>query len=340
MPQKYALIIGNGRSGTNWLLSMLDASPKTHCRNEPHDIVTSPFHNLPSAQTLQADPNEMAERWEHFTTWTGTHMGERDHRIKFSKHHVYPLSQRLGVAYWPVRPKIRTALKLFHPSLRQGEWHMPWWIGSQRQLEQSYAIFKINDFRAWYTRWLLQERPQVPVVHLARHPGGQLNSGIKRFFSELSEPELAQEEQLYKGILKTAVALEPQWQDVFGNIDKMELIEAVAWFWRYNNEAIFESGKHYDNYMFITYEQLITDPISYAKRLYQHCNLDWNADIETAIMSGLSTSVWGKLSKDAQAIANSWKKSLDPNYQAIAARVLKGSTIEHFWDEARLSDVN
>ena len=39
----YALITGQGRSGTNWLLELFDASSKTFCRNEPDRLEGSPL---------------------------------------------------------------------------------------------------------------------------------------------------------------------------------------------------------------------------------------------------------------------------------------------------------
>jgi len=329
--QKYALIVGNGRSGTNWLLSMLDASPATHCRNEPHDISDSPFHDLPNPVQMQENPELMAKKWDDFATWTGRHMGERDHRIKAPKTHVHEMSQKLGVAYWPVRPKIRSALKLALPALRHGEWSMPWWIGSQNHLEKSYAVFKINDFRAWYVHWLLENRPQVPIVHLVRHPGGQLNSGINRFFSNLSEKEQEQERQLYTGILQTAIKLKPHWAEILGDPSNMELIEAVAWFWRYNNEEIFRIGKEYANYLFVTYEQVSQDPLSFAKQIYNFCDIPWEESTEASIKAGLSISMWGKLSAKPSEIAETWKTRLSPDYKDLADRVLKDSILEEYW---------
>lgn len=328
---RYALIVGNGRSGTNWLLSMLDASPETHCRNEPQDILTSPFHGLPQPEQIQDLPGVMSERWLNFAEWTGSHMGERDHRIKTPKHHVHVLSQQLGVAHWPVRPKIRKALKLVWPEFRQGEWSMPWWIGRQGKLSQAYGVFKINDLRAWYVQWLLANYPHLPIIHLVRHPGGQLNSGINRFFSHLSQHELKQEHHLYTGILRTAAKLDSSWQNIFGDINSMELIEAVAWFWRYNNEEILKVGRLHSNYMFLTYEQLTKNPLSYARKMYDFCKIPWSSEIEGRIKDGLSLSMWGQLSEKPSEIADSWKSKLDPRYQLLAIRVMKGSNLEKFW---------
>lgn len=330
--QGYSLVVGNGRSGTNWLLSMLDASHLTHCRNEPQDIVDSPFHLLPTRPQMTTNPGYMAERWDYFANWTGTHMGERDHRITAPKNHIYRFSQTLGLAYWPVRPKIRSTLKSIFTDLRQGEWPIPGWMGQQSKLSDAHGVFKINDFRAWYVRWLLKYRSQNKIIHIARHPGGQLNSGINRFFSSLDKSFLEEERRLYTGILQTVVEYEPYWTEVFSHPPKeMELIEAVAWFWRYNNEEIYRAGKGCSNYLFVTYEQIADDPINYARRVYEFCNLPWNSDIETHICKGLSKSMWGKLSKQPDEVAKTWQDELNPRYQLLANHVLEGSVLERHW---------
>ncbi len=329
--QQYALIIGNGRSGTNWLLSILDASPLTHCRNEPHDILDSPFHSLPDAWELRDNPALMDEKWDSFVNWTGTHMGERDHRIANPKAHVYPLAQQLGIAYWPVRPKIRRLLQMVLPELRQGEWKMPWWIGSQAKLDQAHAIIKINDLRAWIVRWLLKNRSDVPIIHIIRHPGGYLNSIISRFFSHLNPEQLESERSLYQSILRTAVQLDPQWAAQFGDIESMSLIEAVTWFWRYNNEEIYRTLQHYPNYMLVVYEELAMNPLKYAEKVYDFCQIPWNQSVEDLIQAGTKTSVWGKLSDTSAKVSVAWKSELSQEYQTLTKRVLNDSLMEDWW---------
>lgn len=332
----YILIVGNGRSGTNWLLSMLAASPETHCRNEPHDIASSPFHRLPTAQEIRQNPALMADRWQSFVRWTVQRMGERDHRITAPKTYVHPLAQQLGVAYFPVRPKIRRALQYAVPALRQAEWRMPWWIGSQRRLEQACGVLKINDLRAWIVRWVLETQPEVPILHIVRHPGGQLNSGLSRFFDHLSAEELASEQRLYQGILKTAIAVDPHWRSVLGDeakISQLSLLEAVAWFWRYNNEEIYTLGQAYPQYRLVVYEQLAQDPLGYAHQVYDLCRLPFAPEIQTHIEQGTSTSMWGKLKKPPAAVAEAWKQKLQPEYQALAQAVLEGSQMAPWWPE-------
>lgn len=327
----YAVIVGNGRSGSNWLLTMLDASPFTHCRNEPQEILQSPFHQLPDPFEILKNPQEMEHKWHHFVAWTASHMGERDHRIIVPKNHVYPLSQQLGIAALPARPRIQNALKSIFPNWRRGEWKMPWWIGNQQKLCQAYAVFKINDLRSWYVKWLLEHHSNVPVLHIVRHPGGQLNSGINRFFAQLDFEARSQEQALYQNILKMAVTLEPEWENTFGTIQDLGLIEAVAWFWRYNNETIYNVGQHYQNYLRLVYEDLAQNPLKEAKKVYQLCNLSWDQNIEEIILQGMDRSMWGKLADSSKSVAQAWQNQLQPEYQTIANKVLKGSIMEEWW---------
>jgi len=328
---RYGLIIGNGRSGTNWLLTMLDASRLTHCRNEPQEIARSPYHQLPHPPLTGKTAALMATRWDEFVHWSAERMGERDLKITHPKNHIYPWAQTTGLAYLPVRPKVQQALRPLLPALQRGEWRLPGWIGSAQRLRQAIAILKINDLKAWVAEWIFQQRPHIPVIHIIRHPAGQLNSGIKRFFSVLSPAEQAAERQLYQSILHQAVQLHPEWAETFGDIERMSLIEAVAWFWRYNNEMIYQAGQHSDRYLPIVYENLVQAPITYARKLYDLCDLPWTGEVEAIIQQGLDTSVWGKLDKSPRSVADAWKQKLDPEHQTLAATVLQGSVMAAWW---------
>jgi hypothetical protein len=327
----YALIIGNGRSGTNWLLTMLDASDRTHCRNEPQEILQSPYHQLPDPPLIGDTAQQMAEKWDQFVEWSAQTMGERDLKITNPKHHVYPWSQKLGIAYLPVRPKVQSLFRPVVPALQRGEWPMPGWIANRDRLQQALAVLKVNDLKAWTADWIFQHRPEVPVIHITRHPGGQLNSGIKRFFSILSPQEQDAERLLYQNILKQAVTVHPEWADIFGAIDQLSLVEAVAWFWRYNNEMIFRVGQHSPHYLPVVYEDLVQNPLHYAQKIYALCEIPWTPEAEAIIQEGLGTSVWGDLDKTPIAVAYAWKQKLAPEYQAIAQTVLQGSLMEQWW---------
>lgn len=328
--QRYAIIAGNGRSGTTWLLTILDASPETFCRNEPDTNPESPFHQLPDALAIQKKPELMEQPWDFFVQWTATHLSEWDLKVTAPKHHLHALPQALGLTNLPFRPKARNLLQKLSPGIWAKEWSAPGWMVNQKALHQSYAVFKFN-IEAWYACWLLEYRPETPVVHMVRHPGGFLHSAITRFFSKLSPEKLEKEYQLYTDILRTAVAIAPEWGAVFGDIESMELMEAVAWVWRYHNEAIYRTGQGQPNYLRLIYEDMSRQPLAMAQQVYQHCDLDWSADIENRIKAGLDTSVWGKLSKSSVEVAEVWKSELSPENLRLIHQVMEGSLMADWW---------
>ena len=60
----YAFVTGNGRSGTNWLLELLDLSPQTFCRSEPSGIETSPLKALDDDRFVKrADQSALDSKW-------------------------------------------------------------------------------------------------------------------------------------------------------------------------------------------------------------------------------------------------------------------------------------
>lgn len=329
---RYALIVGNGRSGTNWLLTMINASAITHCRNEPQHIKHSPIHNFPDPQAIATDTPEMEQRWTEFAEWTSTHVGERDVHVKVEKDYMHSLSHTLGVTNWPMRPKVRHALGYVFPRFRQEEWTLPWWVGSQNQLTEAYSVFKLNDLPAWTVYWLLKHHPEIPILHIVRHLGGQLNSGRKRFFSNLSSDDLLQEANLYKSLLSTAVQIDSKWSAIIPEITTMSLVEALAWFWRYNNEAIYEAGHEQGNYHRVVYEDLARTPLKVAKDVYRFCDIPWTDRVEETISQGTATSVWGKLSSDSKSVANAWQNKLSPEEETVVNQVLRTSAMQAWWD--------
>ena len=70
-PAHYALIAGHGRSGTNWLLHLLDRSATTHCRNEPNEIAGNAFAALPTpfVPIADGDADAFAGPWSQAGGW-------------------------------------------------------------------------------------------------------------------------------------------------------------------------------------------------------------------------------------------------------------------------------
>ena len=184
---KYGLVIGQGRSGTNWMVDTLDASPHTFCRNEPNEGSQSAMHELPNHWLIGAGADELADRWDEVARLTATTMGERDHRINHPKTYVYPAAQKLGVAQASARPQMRSALSKVVRSWSEGEWEMPRWVGNSPDQPDVVAVFKLVQTYNW-AAWVLENRPDVPVVPVVRHPGARHDSFLRRYIGD-SDPE-------------------------------------------------------------------------------------------------------------------------------------------------------
>src|SRR5688500_14093781 len=96
---RYAIITGNGRSGINWLETILDASLLTHCRSEPYDIPTSPFNRVPQIWKggRRALDVVLDDEWDNVICWSRNRIGPRDHRLRQPKCYVHPVAHILGL---------------------------------------------------------------------------------------------------------------------------------------------------------------------------------------------------------------------------------------------------
>jgi hypothetical protein len=308
----YALIVGQGRSGTNWLLELLDLSPETFCRNEPYGAVESPLNRLTTHRwVVRADQRELEAQWDDAIHWTRTHMGDRDPAVRVRKNHLYQAGRWLG-AYRCVRgPRLRAVLGSVLPSLRGQEWEIPWWLGSRASLARSLPILKLVAPPGWAT-FVLRRRPAIPVLHIVRHPGGFLNSWSNRYLTS-RDPEAVLRANLAR--LRDVVAADPSWGKRFGDIEAMNAEESELWYWHYANEVVFRAGSSVPGYRRIIYEELVQDPVRVMRRLYELCGLTWANSIESAVRRTASTS----------DLAYGWRKRLDRDQQGLAERFAEGA---------------
>ena len=328
---RHALVVGHGRSGSNWVLSMLNASPEVHARNEPHLLEGSPYPSLPSAEETVAAPEEMARSWAAFIRWSCERDGERDPRSPVPKAFQHPWATRTAAADWPVRPRIRRALGVVSPELRRAEWRPRRWLVDRSAHHRALHVLKVNDLRSWHAAWVLGQHPQVPVVHLVRHPGGYLRSAQSRFFSTLDDTGRRSEEHVYRSALAASMAVAPRWRHRIGDPSRLSLDEAVMWFWRVNNEEIHDAGKDRSTYRWIRYEDVVAEPLAIARELYDHIGVRWDEAASDAVRAGLGQSVWGPLSSSKQDLAQGWRHALEPGQRELVDQVLADGPMSSWW---------
>lgn len=319
MQPRYALIVGQGRSGTNWLLELFDQSPQTLCRNEPYGNAGSPLIDLfPHRAIRRRDQSELARVWDEAAARTARCRGERDPVDRRGKRYVHALSRALGLYRMVQGPRYRRALGGIIPSLRAAEWPLPRWIYDSRRLADALAVLKLNQAPGW-TSFVLRERTDVPVFHIVRHPGGFLNSWAVRYLATRSA---AQVEAENRERLRDLAAEDAEWAERLGDIGGLRVDEAELWYWRYANETIWACGRERPAYHRTIYEALAAEPIPRMRELFDAAGLEWNRDIESAIRQRCT---------DSPAIASNWRDRLSPERVDRVERILEASPMRDWW---------
>jgi hypothetical protein len=321
-PPRYVLIAGHGRSGTNWLLEILDQSRQTHCRNEPNECAGSALAALPQGWVSCPDRNARLEsEWDEAIARTSRSFGIRDQRITVYKDHFSRAAQRMGLVRIARGKRLRRALGPVMPSLRREEWPVPSWVINKRRQVRSLPIHKINMVPGWIV-WVLRNRPEAHVVHIVRHPGGYLNSLMNRWWSTA---DMGAVERENRELLDRVAACDPVWTDRFGDLGALSPVETELWYWRCCGETIHRAGEGNPRYQLVKYEELTQNPLETSRSIYRGCGLDWDDAVEQAIRHS---------SSESPAIASAWRDKLSAEQVKVVERILDDSLMRDWWNRA------
>ncbi|MBI1367300.1 MAG: sulfotransferase [Planctomycetes bacterium] len=323
--RKYAIIVGQGRSGSNWLLNLFDKSPLTFCRDEPDLIPGSPLGKLTEDQfILHRDQPAMHAQWDDAVAWTIDHMGSHDNPIEVPKRFLYEPARRLGIYRLVRGPRYRAVLSKVLPSLRHGEWLPPWFIISRSRFKEALPILKFVSPPGWAS-FVLKHRPQVAVIHIVRHPGGFLNSWASRYLATRVKDEV---DQANRDRLHKIVREAPCWGERFGDIEAMNVQTSELWYWLYLNEEIDRAGRDSAMYTRITYEQLVADPVGQMRHLFARLDLPFTDEVSRAIEAD---------AEDSGKIATQWRNKLTAEDQALVERILDSTFMRDWWTQTPLT---
>jgi hypothetical protein len=324
---EYGIVTGTGRSGTNWLLDMLDASPRTHCRNEPHGLKGTPMNRFPLVWTSdRAGSVELyRERWDEVATGTARRLGVRDHHFRYHKPYLYPWSNHLRLSRVLTGPRARSLTSVVDHRLAGREFELPGWLGSRRRLEDSLGVLKIV-LDAPLLSWLLAERPPVPVVHIVRHPGGRLHSWLTRLLGPMSNAERVTLRDARRGRLERIRAFDERWRTLIPEPSSLPLIKMELWFWRYVNETTMEAGQGHDGYLLLRFDDVAKEPERQAELLYRHMGLPWTDEVRRRVVADTSRSVFGAVS-DSRGVADAWRTELEREHVDAIEEVVSGSPL-------------
>ena len=325
-------IFGYGRSGTNWLLNLMDLHLETHCRNEPNVIRSSPLALLPYSDVSFKPDTSFDKSWDKAIYWAATHFGERDRIPQNRKSFLYSFLFRCGMLELIEKRRIRILLSCISPSLIQPEWGLPWWFGPIHALNKAQPILKIAMKHNWAI-WILNNRPDSKIIHIVRHPGGVLQSWRKRYLANRDHAKVL---QANVDRLKAIADLHPKWAKYFGDLSTISVEEAEMWFWRYSTEALNTQGSNRENYRLILYEQIMTNPLEEISRVYKFCGLSLSDEIIARIDPSVNQSQrkkipWNKKIVADSSVANKWRQTISKTNKKIINKVLQGSILEHWW---------
>ena len=318
----YALIAGQGRSGTNWLLSILDASNRTHCRNEPDAIEGASLSRLPTSWIPPVDEEAFALEWDRGIQRVCRTVGQTDHPPKGRKIFIRSWARRLGVYdRLLLSPTMRRWLRPLEPRLSQHPWEfeLPRWLGDPAELSRALTVIKLCQVPGWI-RWVLRYRSEIPVFHIVRHPGGFLNSWTNRWLGKNDRGDVTIANRRRLEIVRSA---EPDWADRFGEIELMSAQESELWFWLYATETIHTTGQRRDQYRLVVFDDFAEGTQEFMVDIYERCGLCVTDEVREQV---------GDLSKKFGSIAGAWRSKLDRGDRDCVERILEQSRIKDFWD--------
>jgi len=320
------LLIGQGRSGTNFLLSLLDRSPESHCRNEPDQLDRSALSRLAEFRFFVEDPARLGPAFDQAILEAARCIGPRDHMAEVPKDWLRGALRGLGYGYLRNRYRFVERVIRRRKPMDGRELRFPRWMIDPASLERAFHVFKLNA-AVGLGSWALAERPGTRVLHIVRHPGGFAKSWLKRWVrgeggmdrGQGTQAPLRDEERL-----REVAHRDPAWARRLGDIDGMSRAEGELWWWRYVNEALYEAGRSSPAYRRVLYEDLAHEPLRVTREVYEFCGLTWNEAIGAGVAS---------IARGSERIASAWKDELEPQMVQLVEKVLDDGPMASWWEQ-------
>ncbi len=314
----YILIAGQGRSGTNWLLSLLDLCENTWCRNEPNELLGSAMASLPDGAFINNRAYPKISEWREALKKTGEAFGDRDSVGSDVKTYFRNTLFRHLVYFIYNKPRVRKPLEYIAPYFKQEEWAIPRFLLNESQTKNRHTIIKINQMPAW-SRFVLEKDQSAKVIHIVRHPGGFLHSWMNRYL-KYRNPDVVMSEN--KSRLEKLAGTSEAWSDRMGDINRMSLPETELWYWLYANEETYVNGKENSRYKLVIFENLADNFSDEVEGIL---------DFSSLIVSTEYKDRLSELGNNSLSIANEWKKSLRKTEKKMASKILNNSELSGLW---------
>ena len=272
------LLTGNGRSGSNRLLDLLDQSPATVCRNEANAIPGGAFNGIGGTLFAEDLTAERLAQLQRALAGARDRRSFRDRSEQTDKLHYRPRMLARGGQWMVSKKRLRETLPRLHLLEDAREWRSPALYTSRARQAEATLVVKLNACPAW-TVALHNAQPELKVVHNLRKPLDYLNSWFNRHVARV-EP----------GSFATTFADVPRILAAFGRDDagrladlgEESLIEIEMWRWRFVNETIQTALAGSPRLMTVTYDEIDRDTAAAAERLYAFAGLPLSNETRAA----------------------------------------------------------
>jgi hypothetical protein len=309
---QHVVVTGHGRSGTNLVLDLLDASANTICRNEANEIPDACLNRLEPGYF----PPETQDA-EVFWALLNDSIYYRSNRDRFRYWHKNFYRQTLLQSTYLNMLQHSHLRKALHPLTAGKEWKLPDGIYNRQAVAAAVAVHKIL---LWPGRLLSAHEAldKLKLIHVIREPEGFLQSWYGRYV--LHHPNGG--EQVFadnrSSVVRIMSCFGRDAETLYaGGYTLKALLESEMWRWRYANEVMFDALSGSQRYLLVTYADAVHRKSEVAEKLANFCGVQFDEGMRKRIGQNENT-----------LFANRKQHLLDPTLvDEVSHRVLESSTL-------------
>ena len=297
-------LAGMPRSGTTWIGKIFDSHPKVLYRHEPDSVQR--LDSIP----IFADLREVKVFSRAMRSWVVSLNSNKHMRVcgklpLFKKSYLSPV---LLLLQWSNVIASKSAYRL-------NRWNVPVFGASWGSRAKNVVWVWKSIESVGRLGVIISALPQSRSIHILRHPCGYIASIFRgRKQSYLSNAIPASDDYTILGsMVKTNVA--EKYGIDLPYLKTMDPEERLAWRWVITNEKAIIETKGSGRNMLVRYEDLCTQPVAVAKRLFRHASLPWNQQTEKFLKQSTrrdESGYYGVYKKPSVA-AERWKNELGKN---------------------------
>lgn len=274
----YIIISGKGRSGSNRLLDMLDASRQTICRSEVNEIAETGFAGVGGALFSDDFSAEQLAQLQATLPDAMLRRSARDRLTQRDKAYLTTIGRTLVPALGKAR--LRQALRQVGLMKSAQDWPLPSMALNHTTLPQAQLVLKLNSCPAWATA-LAQANKNARILHNIRDPLDYLQSWYNRFI--IGKAGLSSFTKNFRDVPRILAYFGRTGAEHLAEPREENIVEVELWRWRYVNTHLHRVAAHSDQYLLMSYTEIEADLLAAARRVFAFADLPFEAPEEARI---------------------------------------------------------